>query len=196
MELGEEIKARRVRHGLTLDGLAERTGVSRAMLSEIERGTKNPTIRVVCQIADGLGATVSELIGEGVPQESLAPSIVRAGERQTLVDPQSGVTRQLLAPAYLRHGVEVLWYNLPPGAATGSFPAHRPGVVEQITVVRGTLRCRLGGDEALLDAGDAIFFPADLPHSFANPGDEVCEYLLIIDSRGVAPLPPAPPPQF
>lgn len=152
MDLGDEIKARRARLGLTLDGLAERTGVSRAMLSEIERGTKNPTIRVVCQIAEGIGATVSELIGEASPTEIRTPTIVRAAERQTLVDPHSGATRQLLAPPYLRHGVEVLWYTLPPHAATGTFPAHRPGTVEQLTVVRGALRCRLGGEEALLAA--------------------------------------------
>ena len=184
MELGETIKARRSRHGLTLGDLAERTGVSRAMLSEIERGAKNPTIRIVCQIAEGLGTTVAELIGEGPPAESRAPVIVRAAERQTLVDPQTGVTRQQLAPAYLRRGVEVLWYSLPARAATGTFPAHRPGVVEQLTVVCGALRCQLGGDQALLAAGDAIFFEADLAHAFVNPGDEPCEYMLIIDSRG------------
>ena len=184
MELGETIKARRSRQGLTLGDLAERTGVSRAMLSEIERGAKNPTIRIVCQIAEGLGTTVSELIGEGPPPESRAPSIVRAAERRTLVDPQTGVARQQLAPAYVQRGVEVLWYTLPARAATGAFPAHRPGVVEQITVVRGALRCQLGGDEALLAAGDAIFFDADIAHAFANPGNEPCEYLLIIDSRG------------
>ena len=187
MELGDTIKARRARQGLTLGGLAARTGVSRAMLSEIERGTKNPTIRIVCQIAEGLGTTVSELIGEGPPPESRAPVIVRAAERQTLVDPQTGVTRQQLAPTYLRRGVEVLWYRLPARAATGTFPAHRPGVIEQLTVVRGALRCQIGDDEALLAAGDALFFDADLAHAFANPADEPCEYLLIIDSREATP---------
>lgn len=189
MELGDEIKARRARLGLTLDGLAERCGVSRAMLSEIERGTKNPTIRVLGQIAEGLGASVSALIGEGPPQAARAPAIVRAAERPTLVDPRSGATRQLLAPEYVRHGVEVLWCTLPPGAATGTLPAQRPGTVEQITVVRGALRCRLDGEDALLAAGDAIFFRADLPRAFANPGADPCDYLLISDSRGPAPQP-------
>lgn len=185
MELGDEIKARRARQGWTLEGLAERTGVSRAMLSEIERGTKNPTIRVVSQIAAGLGTTVAELIGEVAPTTPPTPQIVRAAERRTQVDPRTGAIRQDLAPAYLRHGVEIVWSILPPGVTTGSLPAHPPGTVGHVTVVRGALSCRLGGDGATLATGDALFGDLDRPYSFANPGDDPAEYLLIIDSRGL-----------
>ena len=184
MELGDEIRARRARRGWTLEGLAERTGVSRAMLSEIERGTKNPTIRVVGQIAAGLGTTIAELIGEAVPATPQTPQIVRAATRQTLVDPQTGSVRQDLAPGYLRLGVEVLWFTLPPGASTGILPARPDGTVAHLTAVRGALHCLLGGDEVALDTGDALFCYLDRPHTFANPGDGPSEYLLIIDSRG------------
>lgn len=183
MDLGGMIRARRGALGLTLDGLAGRSGVSRAMLSEIERGAKNPTIRIVCQIAEGLGMTVSELIGEVPAPANAAPTIVQRGERRTLVDPRSGAERQSLSPAFQARGVEVLWYAIPPGAGTGAFPPHRPGVVEHITVVRGRLRCAIGARAVDLGEGDSIFFAADLPHGFDNPGPEACEYLLIIDSR-------------
>src|SRR5690349_10964195 len=106
MEIGEAIKARRQGKGLTLDRLAGRSGVSRAMLSEIERGVKNPTIRVVCQIAEGLETTVAALIGEAPARDERVPVVVRRAERQTLVDPQSGAARQELSPAYLSRGVE------------------------------------------------------------------------------------------
>ena len=184
MELGNEIRSRRVGRGLTLDGLAERSGVSRAMLSEIERGAKNPTIRVVAQVAEGLGCTVSQLLGEPPPPVGGAGelAVVRAGERPTLLDPASGVTRAQLAPALLRRGLEVLWYELPPGRATGEFPPHRPGVEEHLTLVRGTLDCRIGDRRLALAAGDALWFRADVPHAFRNPGDEPCAYLLLIDS--------------
>ena len=202
MELGEAIKARRLERGLTLEGLAARCGVSRAMLSEIERGAKTPTIRVVCQIAAGLGTTVARLIGEEPEGDERVPVVVRAAERRTLVDPQTGAVRQELAPAYLRHGVDVLWCSLPPGGATGTLPAQRPGAVEHVTVVRGALQCRIGGREVALGTGDSVFFEADLSRAFTNPDDEECEYLLIRDLRGAASLPPTrdsqagSPPQF
>jgi len=63
-EIGGNIHARRLRRGLTLQDLADETGVSRAMISEIERGSKNPTVRIALQLAAGLGCTVSELLGE------------------------------------------------------------------------------------------------------------------------------------
>ena len=195
MELGEAIKARRAERGLTLEGLAARCGVSRAMLSEIERGAKTPTIRVVGQIAAGLGTTVARLIGEEPEGDERAPVVVRAAERRTLVEPQTGAVRQELAPAYLRHGVEVLWCSLPPGGTTGTLPAQRPGAVEHVTVVRGALRCRIGGREVALGPGDAVFYNADVPRAFGNPGDDGCEYLLIGDGRGTAPLPPTRDPQ-
>ena len=195
MELGEAIKARRADRGLTLEGLAARCGVSRAMLSEIERGAKTPSIRVVCQIAAGLGTTVARLIGEEPERDERAPVVVRAAERRTLVDPQTGAVQQGLSPAYLRHGVEVLWCSLPPGCATATLPALRPGEVEHVTVVRGALRCRIGGREVALAEGDSIFYDADVPRTFTNPGDQGCDYLLISDGRGLSPLPPTLDPQ-
>jgi transcriptional regulator with XRE-family HTH domain len=190
MELGEAIKARRLERGLTLEGLAARCGVSRAMLSEIERGAKSPTIRIVCQIAAGLGTTVARLIGEEPEGDERAPVVVRAGERRTLVDPQTGAVRQELSPAYVRHGVDVLWCSLPPGGTTGILPVQRLGTVEHVTVVRGALQGRIGGRDVVLGVGDSVFCDADVPRAFDNPGSDVCEYLLIRDGRGVPSLPP------
>ncbi|MBD2103378.1 helix-turn-helix transcriptional regulator [Leptolyngbya sp. FACHB-261] len=162
-----------------MEALAEQTGVSRAMLSDIERGLKNPTIKVVSQIAEGLGCTVSQLIGE---QTTDPVVLVRKAERQRLVDPETEVERSLLAPSLVRRGLELVWYQVPPGRSTGVFPAHRPGVVEHITVLQGQLHCSLAGRTEVLEVGDSIFFPANIAHSFHNPGSEPCHYLLLIDS--------------
>jgi len=188
MNLGGNIRARRSSLGLTLDALSRRVGVSRAMLSDIERGAKNPTVKVASQIAEGLGCTVSQLLGEPATG---SPTLVRRDERRVLVDPRSGVERHLLSPAFQRRGIEVLWYVIPPGRGTGAFPPHRLGVEEHITVVQGRLECRFGSDEAGLAAGDSLFFPADVEHDFHNPGPEPCHYFLIIDSSraGAAPSP-------
>jgi transcriptional regulator with XRE-family HTH domain len=180
MDLSTRIRERRLALGLTLEALAERTGVSRAMLSDIERGRKNPTVKLLAGIAEGLGCTVSALLGEdgGPPREAI--SVVRRSERRTLVDPRSGVERQGLAPALLHRGVEVIWYDIPPGQETGAFPPHRPGVEEHITVVAGRLRCTLAGQELTLETGDSVTFRGDIVHNFANAGPEPCRYLLII----------------
>ncbi len=181
-ELGYTIRARRTALGLTLEALAERTGVSRAMLSDIERNVKNPTIKVLSQIAEGLGCTVSYLLGEQPGKTVEGVQIVRKHERRILIDPHSGVERHLIAPALQRHGIEVLWYMIPPGQSTGAFPPHQQGVEEHITVVQGCLHCTIGEQNIILQTEDSVFFPADITHDFSNPGPDVCTYFLIIDS--------------
>src|SRR4051812_33336787 len=106
MELGQAIRDRRGALELTLEALAARAQVSRAMLSAIERGARNPTIKVLCQIAEGLHCSVSQLIGEQVAAEPDDLTVVRTGERRRLIDPQSGVERHGLAPSFLRRGIE------------------------------------------------------------------------------------------
>lgn len=182
MDIGQAIRARRHARGLTLEALAAGSGVSRAMVSDIERGVKNPTIKVVSQIAAALELSVSDLLEERSPEAARGLSIVRAGQRRVLVDPQSGVERHVLAPTFQRHGIEVLWYTIPPGQGTGAFPPHRPGVEEHITVVQGRLHGLLGTREVTLEAGDSIAFRADLTHEFRNLDADPCHYFLVIDA--------------
>lgn len=181
-ELGAAIRARRTSLGLTLETLAEQSGVSRAMLSDIERSVKNPTIKVLSQIAEALNCTVSYLLGEQQGKDFERLHVLRKSERRVLVDPQSGVERHLLAPALQRHGLEVVWYEIPPGQRTGAFPPHQGGVVEHMTIVQGQVDCLLGEQEVKLEAGDSLFFNADIVHDFYNPGPEPCHYFLLIDS--------------
>jgi len=181
-ELGAAVRQRRTALGLTLDALAVRSGVSRAMLSEVERAIKSPTIKVACQIAEGLACSVSDLLGEGVTSRARSIEIVREKDRRVLVEQHAGVERHLLSPGFVRRGIEVIWYVVPPGEETGVFPPHQPGVAEHITVVVGRLDCELGDAVVVLEQGDSATFPANIPHGFRNSGPERCEYLLIIDA--------------
>jgi mannose-6-phosphate isomerase-like protein (cupin superfamily) len=79
-------------------------------------------------------------------------------------------------------GVDFVLNHLDPGGDTGDFAAHRRGVEEYIYVLSGRLEARVGTRAVQLEAGDSLFFEADLPHGFANRGDEPCAYFLIIDS--------------
>lgn len=187
MDLGNTIRARRTELGMTLDALASKSRVSRAMLSDIEREAKSPTVRVLSQIAMGLGCTISELLGEPAPKQNQDLQVLRKSQRQVLVEPQSGVERHTLAPVLLRHGIELNWLVVPPGESTGVFPPQPSGTLEHITLVRGALRCRLGSNEIALEEGDSLTFPADVEHSFSNPEKKPARGFLVIDGSHKRP---------
>jgi len=178
--LGERVKELRRARGLTLDGLAELSGVSRAMISKLERGEKNPTLVVAAKLAEGLGVTLSRVAG----MEERSEVIVVPKERRMIMrDPETGFERQLLSPNSVGLGVEFIRNKIPQGSTSGECPPHRKGVEEQIVVERGTLKATLAGEEYLLRQGDALYFEADVPHRFDNAGDEECTYYLVISSR-------------
>ncbi len=166
--------------GLTLDGLAELSGVSRAMISKLERGEKNPTLVVAAKLAEGLGVTLSRLAGM---EEKREVAIVPRERRRVMRDPETGFERQLLSPNFVGLGVEFIRNEIPPDSTSGEFPPHRRGVEEHLVVERGTLRAVLGGEAYLLREGDAMYFEADVPHRFDNAGDGECSYYLVISSR-------------
>jgi transcriptional regulator with XRE-family HTH domain len=179
-QLGKRVRELRRGRGLTLDGLAELSGVSRAMISKLERGEKNPTLVVAAKLAEGLGVTLSRLAGI----EDRREVVVVPKERCMLMrDPETGFERQLLSPNFVGLCVEFLRDRIPEGSTSGEFPPHRRGVEEHIVVERGSLRAIVGGEEYLLEEGDAVYFEADVPHRFDNAGAGECTYYLVISSR-------------
>ena len=179
--LGGRVRELRRRRGLTLEELAERSGVSRAMISKLERGEKNPTLVVAARLAEGLGVTLSQLAGMEERREVV---VVPRQRRMVMRDPETGFERQLLSPNFVGRGVEFIRNEIPENSTSGEFPPHRNGVEEHIVVERGTLRAILAGEEYLLAEGDALYFEADVPHRFDNAGEGTCSYYLVISSRG------------
>ena len=180
-QFGGRVKELRGRRSLTLEALAERSGVSRAMISKLERGEKNPTLVVAAKLAEGLGVTLSQLVGMEERREVVV--VPREG-RMVMRDPETGFERQLLSPAFFGRGVEFVRNEIPEGSTSGEFPPHRKGVAEYVVVERGRLRAILGGEEYLLEEGDAVYFEADVPHRFDNTGAGECSYYLVISSGG------------
>ena len=179
--LGERVRALRRERGWTLENLAERSGVSRAMISKLERGEKNPTLVVAAKVAEGLGVNLSQLVGV---EEKRKVVVVPRERRMTMRDPETGFERQLLSPGFGGRGVEFIRNVVPEGSTSGEFPPHRRGVEEYLVVERGRLRAVLGGEEYFLDEGDAACFEADVAHRFDNAGEGECSYYLVIDSKG------------
>jgi transcriptional regulator with XRE-family HTH domain len=179
--LGERVRELRRGRGLTLEELAERSGVSRAMISKLERGEKNPTLVVAAKLAEGFGVTLSQLVGMEERREVV---VVPREKRMVMRDPETGFERQLLSPSFGRRGVEFIRNVVPEGSTSGEFPPHRRGVEEYVVVEKGNLRAILGGEEYLLKEGDALFFEANVSHRFDNAGDGGCSYYLVIVSKG------------
>jgi transcriptional regulator with XRE-family HTH domain len=180
-QLGARVKEFRRRRGLTLEDLAERAGVSRAMISKVERGEKNPTLVVTAKVAEGLGVTLSELLGEEERREVV---VVPRERRMVMRDPETGFERQLLSPTFGGRGVEFVRNVVPHGSTSGGFPPHRRGVEEYVVVEKGRLRAIIRGEEHLLEEGDALYFEADVSHRFDNVGDRECSYYLVVVSKG------------
>ena len=180
-QLGTRVKELRRRRGLTLEELAERAGVSRAMISKVERGEKNPTLVVTAKVAEGLGVTLSELLRVEERREIV---VVPREKRMVMSDPETGFERQLLSPTFGGRGVEFVRNVVPYGSTSGEFPPYRRGVEEYVVVEKGRLRAAVGGEEHLLEEGDALYFEADVSHRFDNEGDGECSYYLVIVSKG------------
>ena len=179
--LGERVRALRRERGWTLELLAERSGVSRAMISKLERGEKNPTLVVAARVAEGLGVSLSQLVGIVEKKEIV---VVPRERRMVMRDPETGFERQLLSPSFGGRGLEFIRNVVPEGSTSGEFPPHRRGVEEYVVVEKGRLRAILGGGEHILEEGDAAYFEADVAHRFDNAGEGECSYYLVIDSRG------------
>ena len=151
------------------------------MLSKMERGEKNPTLVVAARISEGFGISLSQLVGMEERREVV---VVPRGRRMVMRDPETGFERQLLSPAFGKRGIEFIRNVVPEGSTSGDFPSHKKGVQEYIVVEKGRLRAVLGGEEYLLEEGDAIYFEADVEHRFENAGEGECSYYLVIDSGG------------
>ena len=177
-EFGRRVRAARERAGLTLEQLSQGSGVSRAMLSKVERGDKSPTLGVAMRIAGGLDLSLSSLID--VEGHLRASAIVRKGERPTFRDEQSGFERQVLSPITPGSAAELLFHHLPARTSTGELPPYPVGTEKHVIVREGLLTVTIGGLEVKLGEGDTLLFEPTVPFSFDNRSDEPCGYYLVV----------------
>jgi transcriptional regulator with XRE-family HTH domain len=180
LAVGPRVRALREAEGLSLRDLAERSGVSAPMLSQVERGETSPTLQVAARIAAGLRLRLSQLLRL---DEQGTVSIVRPDERRA--GGAGGHRYEILTPPLPGQRAEVSRHVLAPGAATGGPgdpPMHEPGARETAVVEHGALRLLIDGAEHELAAGDCVTFDADLPHHFENDGEEEAVLLAIVSA--------------
>src|SRR4051794_14540456 len=179
--VGPRVKALREAMDLSLRDLAERSGVSAPMLSQVERGETSPTLQVASRIAAGLELRLSQLLRL---DEQGVVSIVRAGERRR-GGGAKGHAFEGLTPSLPGQRAELSRHTLTSGAQTGGKgdpPMHEPGSREIALVESGTVVLHVDAATHELNAGDTVVFDADLPHHFENPGPGEASLLAVVSA--------------
>jgi XRE family transcriptional regulator, regulator of sulfur utilization len=180
--LGTRIRSLREAMDLSLRDLAERSGVSAPMLSQVERGETSPTLQVARRIAHGLELRLSQLLRL---DEEGAVTVVREGERRQGPGRARGHSYEILTPPLPGQRAELSRHVLAGGAVTGGPgdpPRHEPGSRETALVHSGTVVLHCDGQRYELRAGDCVTFDADLPHHFENPATAEAVLLAVLSA--------------
>lgn len=177
--LAETLHAARVARELSAGALAERSGVSRAMIGKIERGEAQPTAALLGRLSAALGMTLSELVASA---EDANRRLVRAADQPTWTDPATGYRRRAVSPA-VGGDLQLVEVELPAGAAV-PYPADAYVFIhQQIWMLEGHLRFREGDTVHELDAGDCLQLGAPASCTFLNPTRAACRYLVALTRR-------------
>jgi transcriptional regulator with XRE-family HTH domain len=182
IHIGPRVRALREAMDLSLRDLAERSGVSAPMLSQVERGETSPTLQIASRIAAGLELRLSQLLRL---DESGTVTIVRADERRRGGSPERGHAFEILTAPLPGQRAELSRHTLAAGARTGGAgdpPMHEPGSREIALVERGRVLLDIDGERHELGAGDCVTFDADLAHHFENPGPEDAALLAVVSA--------------
>lgn len=180
-EVGATLQRLRLARGLTLEDLSRIAGVSKSMLSQIEREKANPTIAVAWRLANALGVGIEELLSSET-QEVEAIHILEPHETPTLPGSHAGYVLRILGPMELAGKYE--WYELTlaPDGALVSNP-HDPGTSEYLTLLHGALEVEVDGVKKKLKAGGTARYQADKIHAIRNVGKTEAKALLVVIHR-------------
>jgi transcriptional regulator with XRE-family HTH domain len=175
--IADGIKQRREQLAISANDLAERSGVSRAMVSKIERLEVSPTAALLGRLCNGLGITLSSLIASA--ESKAGPPIARAHEQPVWRDPDTGLLRTMISPRNTGSHVELVQVELPTGAEV-NYDAVRTAYDQHLVILQGKLTLLEGAETIELGAGDCMHSRVDVAHTFANRGRSVCKYLVVI----------------
>jgi transcriptional regulator with XRE-family HTH domain len=178
--LAATLQRARTGRELSVNALADLSGVSRAMIGRIERGEVQPTAALLGRLSAALGLTLSELIAraEGGP----APRLMPVGAQPVWTDPETGYLRRAVSPA-TGGPTQLVEVVLPPGARV-PYPAEAYAFSHhQLWVLEGILHFREGEMSHVLAAGDCLELGGPSPCEYANPTGTACRYLVVLTRR-------------
>lgn len=164
--------------GLSLDALAARCGVSRSMISLVERGESSPTAVVLERLATGLGVALASLFD--APQAPASP-VARAAEQPPWRDPASGYLRRNVSPAGFDSPIQIVDVEFPAGARVAyDIGAREPLLHQQVWLLTGEIEVTWGDQTHHLQAGDCLAMTLDRPVSYHNPSLKPARYAVVI----------------
>lgn len=175
--IGERVRAQRHGRGWTLDELAERSGVSRRMLVNVEQGVTNASIATLLRLSEALAIGLPSLVAPKDDERSF--EVYRAGTRPPLWTGEHGGQAFLTAGVAAPDAVELWDWTLAPGDAHASEP-HVAGTRELLAVIEGEVVLSIAGEEVALRVGDAVSFPGDAVHGYRNDGATGARFALTV----------------
>jgi transcriptional regulator with XRE-family HTH domain len=174
--LGARVKQLRKLRGWSLDALANASGVSRSMLSDIEREQANPTLAVTLRIAQAFGMSLGDLLE--TPGATSSVTVIRADDHAYDFRSDKFCRIRTLSPLNLEKDVEFYEVQLQPGGALRSAP-HFEGTREFLAVQKGQIKVESANDSETLNPGDSASYRADVPHAIVNVGKGEASIFLV-----------------
>jgi transcriptional regulator with XRE-family HTH domain len=181
LAIGVRVKQQRQARRWTLDQLAEAAGVSRRMVVNVEQGAANPSVGTLLRISDALGVGLPALVEAPQPKPV---KVTRRGDGAVLWSGEAGGRGMLVAGTEPPDVVELWDWTLGPGDQHVS-EAHAPGTKELVQVQEGEITVEIADQAVTLETGDALAFPGDVAHSYANPGTHPARFSLAVFEPGV-----------
>jgi transcriptional regulator with XRE-family HTH domain len=179
LDIAARVRGLRTDAGLSLEALAERSGVSRSMISLIERGEASPTAVVLDKLAAGLGVLLSALFE--APAE--AGPLARLADQPLWKDPGSGYLRRNVTPAGAGHPMRIVEVRFPAGARVAfDNEGKEAGTCQQVWLLEGQMDVSVGATRHRLDTGDCLAMRLDTPVMFHNPAREAARYVVVISA--------------
>jgi len=180
--IAAKTRALRAKLGLSLDALAARSGVSRSMLSLIERAECSPTAVVLDRLAAGLGVTLSSLLTDAPVEVPTAPQpLARLADQPLWQDPGSGYVRRSVSPAGYPSPIQIVEVEFPAGTRVAYETGPRDRLVhQQIWMREGTIEFTVGKQSYRLNAGDCLALELDQPTVFHNPTRKAARYAVVL----------------
>ncbi len=177
--IGIRIRTLRTEKGLTLDDLATASGVSRAMISRIERAEASPTASLLARVCAALGLSLSEFFADAGQEAS---PLSRRQDQQIWRDPETGYMRRAVSPPGTASDVDIVDVEFPAGARV-AFPPHAAsrGMTQHVWLFDGELEMTVGETVHRLKPGDCLFMPVGDGHVFHNPGHAPARYCVVLD---------------
>lgn len=173
--IGHNLKKLRNKNNLSLDAIAELTGISKATLSQIERGKSSPTLSTLWKIATGLKVPFSVFM----EKTDIEYEIISCEKLDPIIECNGQMKIYPFFPFDATKNFELLYINLEPNCSHRS-PKHDEGIIEYILVVDGNLHVTLADVTLSLQKGQALKFVANIDHSYSNQSDLTCSFQNLI----------------